>query len=58
MEFPVKLDVLLNLESKCLVYLFVADSIRLEKIAVGSTRIGKGMEDLLDAEIGKHDYDW
>ncbi|ONK61742.1 uncharacterized protein A4U43_C08F33100 [Asparagus officinalis] len=34
------------------------DPIRLEKIAVGSTRIGRGMEDLLDAEIGKHDYDW
>ncbi|KAJ6804754.1 mucin-5AC-like [Iris pallida] len=35
------------------------EGIRLERISVGAARIGRGgMEDLLDAEIGKHDYDW
>ncbi|KAJ6806452.1 mucin-5AC-like [Iris pallida] len=35
------------------------EAIRLERISVGAARIGRGgMEDMLDAQIGKHDYDW
>ncbi|KAJ6831673.1 mucin-5AC-like [Iris pallida] len=36
-----------------------SEAIRLERISVGAARIGRGgMEDMLDAEIGKNDYDW
>ncbi|KAJ6844317.1 mucin-5AC-like [Iris pallida] len=35
------------------------EAIRLERISVGAARTGRGgMDDLLNAEIGKHDYDW
>lgn len=34
------------------------ESSKLDRLLLGSAKIGRGGNDLLDADIGKHDYDW